>query len=50
MVTIVPSDVFSGCSVVTLEVSEGEKADWTTAERSESEVWFRCGSYLKAEI
>lgn len=27
-----PSDVFSGCSVVTLEVSEGEKADWTTAE------------------
>lgn len=30
--TIVPSDVFSGCSVVTLEVSEGEKADWTTAE------------------
>lgn len=32
MDTIVPSDVFSGCSVVTLEVSEGEKVDWTTAE------------------
>lgn len=28
MDTMVPSDVFSGCSVV----SEGGKADWTTAE------------------
>lgn len=28
MDTVVLSDVFSGCSVV----SEGEEADWTTAE------------------